>query len=288
MAQPGPGPTRNPDMPPLHRFSVGDSVSQTLRLSLRFFPAFFLIMLVLHSPAKIATYVFFDELVQVELQSSEFASFGVSEPVAPIYETLSWGIDAWEYIAGLLAAGIFSHIVIRHLHHKRSSFGETVRVALTRFFPLLVAALFAGLLISGSVFSIALLGTFIHWSVALVCAPVVVILFVASSVTPAAVVVEKAGPIAAIRRSFALTRRHRLPVFGCWITVLFLMLLLSIPCGAILGFTIGIEGRAGALALGLFSQGVLIPVWVCPVVIYHGLLVAKEGASAQQLVSVFE
>lgn len=275
-------------MPPPPRFSVGDSVSRTLQLSLRFFPAFFLIMLVLHAPALIATYAFFDELAQVEIQSEDFLMMAGVEPVDPIYETLSWGVDVWGLVAGAIAAGVFAHIVLQHLQGRRLRWGGTIHLAVARFFPMLFTTILIGLLFLGILFPFGMLVTVVHWSILLLALPVVVILAVAICVAPAVVVAEKAGPTTAIRRSFALTRRHRLPVLGCWITVVFLTTMLAIPFGVVLALTVGPEGREGTLANGLVEQALSVPIWVCPVVIYHGLLRAKEGASAQQLVSVFE
>jgi len=129
-----------------------------------------------------------------------------------------------------------------------------------------------GVLFGFLAFVLLILGLSYPWTT-LVCA------------VPAAVV-EHAGPVEAIRRSFELTKGDRLTVFG----VLFLVSIL-------VGLIVGVLGEIVALFVseryvGFASQLVQAPFQaitaVLAAVIYHDLRVAREGIGTDELAKIFE
>jgi membrane-anchored glycerophosphoryl diester phosphodiesterase (GDPDase) len=103
-----------------------------------------------------------------------------------------------------------------------------------------------------------------------------------------AVVIERTGPIDAIRRSWELTRGNRFTICGAWFAlgaVLFgANLMLQLPM-MLFG---KIVGPLAALALvPLYFLLVSLPI-LLPAVTYHELRAAKEGVAIEELVKVFE
>jgi hypothetical protein len=99
-----------------------------------------------------------------------------------------------------------------------------------------------------------------------------------------AVVIERIGPIQALRRSWALTRDRRLTIFVAWL-VLWVVL-----------FGANVVMQVGTALLGPFAAFLLLPVQLflmslpvlLPGVAYHDLRAEKEGTATEELARVFE
>jgi|HubBroStandDraft_1064217.scaffolds.fasta_scaffold01910_13 hypothetical protein len=110
-----------------------------------------------------------------------------------------------------------------------------------------------------------------------------IVIAVRASVAIPACMIEDLGPVAAIRRSDALTRGHRWQVFGLY--------LIPFVVTAIAAAVIGALSATSALAnLIEFVLNVLATSYgaVLGIVIYHDLRVAGEGVGTDRIAAVFD
>jgi hypothetical protein len=104
------------------------------------------------------------------------------------------------------------------------------------------------------------------------------------SVALPAVVIERIGPIVALRRSWTLTRGHRFTIFVA-----------ALVLGLVI-FGANLATQVGMTLLGPLAVLVLLPVQLVlvslpvllPAVAYHDLRAAKEGTPTEELARVFE
>src|SRR5580658_2615793 len=148
--------------------------------------------------------------------------------------------------------------------------GDSLALALRRFFPILGALLCMGFLI--------MLGF-----VALVVPGIIAATMFA--VTVPAWVVERLGPFRSIGRSRHLTKGHRWRILGIGLLVLVASIVVA---GVAAAFGFGLGAAGGALirfvlqsVLGAFTS-------VVGVVMYHDLRVAREGLDTDRIAAVFD
>jgi hypothetical protein len=179
---------------------------------------------------------------------------------------------------------------------------ESLGVGLRRFFPILGLAIVAALAmvayLIGVVAAVATLGNLVHSPGLTVLAsfaamiPAVMLYLMWFVATPACVV-ERQGPIRSLGRSRALTKGHRLKLFGLTLLVLLPGLIIS---GVIAVVVIAL-GSAAAPGLGALVARIVSLIWnavwmafhaILGTVAYHDLRAAKEGLGPEQIATVFE
>ena len=149
--------------------------------------------------------------------------------------------------------------------------GESIKVGLRRFFPVLGVAICMPLLAALAAILLVFPGLM-----------VITMLFVA---VPACVV-ERLGPFKSMGRSAWLTRGHRWKIFGIWIAVLFVG-------GTAQSILNGVARAAGGVIIGIVVSelcGAVLGAFnaILAVVTYHDLRVAKEGVDTHQIAAVFD
>jgi MFS family permease len=146
----------------------------------------------------------------------------------------------------------------------------SLKVGLSRFFPVIGVALLVGLL-TGLSFILLVFPAFIVMSMLFVAMP--------------ACIVERLGPVKSLGRSSILTKGLRWKVFGLWLV----MFLVTAVGGGMLG---GIGYATGPIVGGLLKLvwGSLAGAFnaIMVVVAYHDLRVVKEGVDTDQIASVFD
>lgn len=181
-------------------------------------------------------------------------------------------LPAMTLVIGLLLVvqmGALTHGALQHLADRPVRFGAMLGAGLRRALPVVATGFLA------------------YWTVAVGLVLLVVPgIFVATALSVAvpAVVVERIGPMQALRRSWELTRDHRLTVF------LAALVLAVVVFGANAGgqAATALLGPAGLLlALPLQVLVLSLPV-LLPAVAYHDLRVQKEGIDTSELAKVFE
>jgi hypothetical protein len=151
------------------------------------------------------------------------------------------------------------------------SFGESLKVGLARFFPVVLLALLMGLLF--------MLGFM------LLIVPGLILITMWFVSTPACVV-ERTGPWTSLKRSAALTKGHRWKIFG----LMFLMIIVSLIVAGLLQVVLPQFGSTILVMLGTLLWGALWTAYysIAVVMSYHDLRVAKEGIDIEQIASVFD
>jgi hypothetical protein len=175
-------------------------------------------------------------------------------------------------VAMVVQMGALTYGAFQHLAGRPVRFGPMLAAGLRRALPLIGVGIVAGAMVVIGFLLLVVPGIIVGCAV---------------GVAIPAVVVEKIGPIAAIRRSFGLTRGHRLTFFAAS----FVLGLAVSAANTAMQLAVVLLGELGAVA-ALFG-GVLyllvaaLPM-LLPAVAYHELRAAKEGIVTQELVKVFE
>lgn len=221
-------------------------------------------------------------LVSVLLLGNLLSSFEVLESASPSSENLigafaSFGVFASvagvvSGVALLLLQGILVIPIARAVINQKTSFGQAWRLARGRILPLLgfgLLAFFAGLvgfglLVAISAIAIAGLQEYSAWLIvplALGAVGALVWVSVKLVVAPAALMLERQGPLGAIKRSWLLTRRTWWRTFGIvLLTTLIVSIITSVistPLTFALTLLFGFSASASATADALDSLPLL-------------------------------
>jgi hypothetical protein len=108
-------------------------------------------------------------------------------------------------------------------------------------------------------------------------------------VTIPVAVVERNGVGAAFSRSRELTSGHRWSIFGLFVVIAVLAIVVQVVMGMIFGFagaqTVSVLGTWLTQLVSMVVSG----LWACLVVVsYHDLRVIKEGVGTEQIAQVFD
>jgi uncharacterized membrane protein len=123
-----------------------------------------------------------------------------------------------------------------------------------------------------------------------------IMLFIRWSAALPACVVEGLGPLASMKRSAELTKGNRWKIFGMYVLVWLVGIVLIAIIGGIIFGLIGAASVAGlsrgfgvGSVISLVLSAVLTAyVNVLLVMVYHDLRVAKEGVDTEQIAAVFD
>jgi hypothetical protein len=198
-----------------------------------------------------------------------------SEKTAALAASGNGGWIALGFIATLVLNVLSQAIVLygafEDMRGLPVNLGESIKVGLRRFFPVLGVAICMPLLAGLAAILLLFPGLM-----------VMTMLFVS---VPACVV-ERLGPFKSMGRSAWLTKGHRWKIFGIWIAVLFVG-------GTAQSILNGVARAAGGVVIGLVVSvlcGAILGAFnaILAVVAYHDLRVAKEGVDTDQIAAVFD
>ena len=242
-------------------FRVGRVIGRAATILSQHFVIFFPVAVVAAAPQVL--------LVQRSLEAMASRTVG---PDAFIETFIMIGVGM--VLAGVLALltqAVMLHAAFQAMRHRPVSFGDSLRVGLSRVLPIL------GL---GIVMFVLLLLGFI----ALVI-PMFILLTMWWVATPACVV-ERTGPWTSLKRSAELTKGHRWKVFG----VMFLLAIINSIASGILDIVFGLIGNDVVTILGRLIVAALYTAYgaIAVVMAYHDLRVAKEGIDIEQIAAVFD
>jgi uncharacterized membrane protein len=205
-----------------------------------------------------------------------------------------------------LSQAILLHAAFQNMSGRPVSLGESAKVGLRRFLPVVAVAITAALALIaylvGMSMAVAALGQAIK-------SPAFTVLAILAGMIPAATlyltwfvaipacVIERLGPIRSLGRSRALTKGHRWKIFGLTLLILIPALIVA----ALVGVALVAFRATGPLAFNAAIASVLgwiisltfNAMWIAfyttlAVVTYHDLRVAREGVGTDQIVAVFE
>ena len=246
----------------LRPLSVGEIIDAAFQVYRRHFGALATIVLVCSG---------LPTLIQVYMR----ASGGIHWILSMVYVLLA-------VVLGLIATGATVFVVSESYLGR----GITAREALARATPFVVPLILASLAM-GIVIFIGLLLILIPGIIA-ICG---------LAVTVPALVVESLSPTAAMGRSWALTRTHRLRMLGLFVVV---FILLVIPYLAVMGLFSLVAALASAtgassailvvgIVIAAIAQLLISPLYQAALVIaYYDLRVRKEGFDLELLASTLQ
>jgi glycerophosphoryl diester phosphodiesterase family protein len=202
-----------------------------------------------------------------------FLQFGVdnsaAEPSLESALTVLLSI-VFSLLLNTVGFAVIIHIAFQYLRGQPASLADALPKGLARMFPLIGAALLLSLGVVLGTLLLIIPGIMlaIRWFLAMpVC------------------VLERAGPVASLRRSAELTKGHRWGLFGIFVVVLVV--------NGVIGALVGLLVSSAGLMVGVLAQFVWAAIWTAYfdsvwVMMYHDLRVAKEGVSADQIAAVFD
>lgn len=176
-----------------------------------------------------------------------------------------WGL------AYMVAQAVVLYGTFQDMRGRPANFGEAIGRGFARFFPILGLAICTMLAVMGGLLLLVVPG---------------IMFALMFYVALPALVVERLGPIASMKRSIALTKGHRWKLLG----IALLIGLLSAVGSTVVTTILTVVAGTKAMLIGRFvwesTVGALGAVIVA--VIYHDLRVAREGIDVERMAAVFD
>lgn len=275
------------------KLPIGESLSEGLTIFFRNFPAFLITALLIYLPILVisliagadvtgATYIMMTEnpMAEVYLAGGAIAGLAVLGSVIMLF-------------LPLILAGASTFGVAQHYRGERPQVGAMVRRGLGRAFHIFLITLITLLILAVPTIPVALvvgLGSGVLIAIVGVIAFVVgAYLFLGLVTAVPVTVVERLGPIASVKRSFALVRGNRWRVLGFFVLAVIAIMVAQLVVSAIAGLLVAAGGGLLAGILGWIISGLVGGLYAALVAtLYFRLRNAKEGRSLSDLVSVFE
>ena len=121
-----------------------------------------------------------------------------------------------------------------------------------------------------------------------------IILALRWAVAVPACVVENKGPLESMRRSAELTKGHRWKIFGIWVLIAIVAVVVLIIAGTLAGLGVvaapqGLGRVVIAAVISLILTAIVTAYsYVLNTMIYHDLRTVKEGVGTEEIAAVFD
>ncbi|WP_296744906.1 hypothetical protein [Mesorhizobium sp.] len=221
------------------------------------------------------------------MERSAMASYGIISLIAALVI----------FMLAFLAQAALVRATVEDLNGKRPAVGDCVQVALRSFLPALGigVVVFLAMVLAGFVMvMIASLIPFIGWLIGLAILIAAAIWVLSISVAIPVVVQERDGVFGSISRSRALTKGSRWSIFGLFLIIGVIAVVIqggfSLLFGLVVASTGGISATGvavGAIGSSLVSTIFSTVVSVAIAVTYVELRQVKEGTSVEGLAEIF-
>jgi hypothetical protein len=256
--------------PQLRPLSIGEMLDAGFKLFRHRFGTLMVCVLVPVVPLSILSTIIVGSVDDAAFDVNAPASDSSSVDVANLIDNLLSGAAA-----AIAIAACFKVISSAYLG-ERADAGTSLRYGLSRLLPLVVAYFAMSICVGIGLVLLLVPGIF---------------LAVKWSMTFPAIVAERAGPFAALRRSWELTRGHWWRTFGTLLVVVLISFVLSIAIlvgfGAAVATSDSISELAFAVlltAVTIIVLAILYPLTAAVVtVLYYDLRVRNEGFDLQLL-----
>lgn len=256
--------------PQLRPLSIGEMLDAGFKLFRHRFGTLMVCVLVPVVPLSILSTIIVGSVDDTAFDVNAPASDSSSVDVANLIDNLLSGAAA-----AIAIAACFKVISSAYLG-ERADAGTSLRYGLSRLLPLVVAYFAMSICVGIGIVLLLVPGIF---------------LAVKWSMTFPAIVAERAGPFAAMRRSWELTRGHWWRTFGTLLVVVLISFVLSIAIlvgfGAAVATSDSISELAFAVlltAVTIIVLAILYPLTAAVVtVLYYDLRVRNEGFDLQLL-----
>jgi hypothetical protein len=265
-----PPPPAAPLAPLERRFTVGGLVGRTMEVWWRHLLPFTFMSVIAYTPIAAAFVVAgtaFEEGAQGPPRG--LARIGLAFAAAWV-ATIALAV---------VQAGAVTFGTVRYLGKERAGLGEMLSVGLRRGLPVVAAGFLVWLAVLGGTLLLVVPG---------------VVVMVATSVAVPAAVVERPGAVGAFRRSLALTRGSRWPLFAAGLVLVLIVWVLAaivqVAATVLASLLLPAEhALAAALVLSQVGNALFSAIPTVGIsVAYHDLRVAKEGVDTGALARVFE
>lgn len=251
-------------------FTVGGLISKTVSVWWRHVLAFTALSAVVYAPFAVTFGFFYASILWTRSPNPDgFAKLGLAVV----------GVWLLTIVLAVIQAGAVTYGTVRHLSGERARLGDMLRTGLRRGLPVVGVGFVLWLMVVGGFILLVVPG---------------LMLLVASCVSVPAAVVERPGVIGAIRRSFALTRGRRWPLFAAGFAILVIVWVLAavVQVGATVVSTLVLPPQKAAVGVLVASQLGNVLFSALPLigisVAYHELRAEKEGVDTSALARVFE
>jgi len=256
--------------PQLRPLSVGEMLDAGFRLFRHRFGTLVLCVLVPIVPLTI--------LGTIITASTDEAAFDVNAPASDSGTAIAGaivGAFVQSIGAALAVAACFKVISAAYLG-ERSSAGDSLRYALSRFLPLIVTYILVVLITIPGFILLLIPGI---WLMVKLC------------IAFPAVIFERANPFKAIARSWSLTRGNWWRIFGALFVVFLIALVVNFALTAVLGGIAASSDTISEVAFAVLATIITLltyvltyPLWAAVLtVIYYDLRVRNEGFDLQLL-----
>jgi hypothetical protein len=234
-------------------FRIGRVLSRAWSVLSRNFPVFFAVTALAAAP-QAATNTIGDPFRLVTLGDFQLEGFGTF----------------FGMVLGMLSQAVVLYGAFQDMRGKPVSLGESMRVGLRRFLPVVGVAI--------SVTLLGIIGFILFVVPGLMC-------FTMCFVAMSACVVEKRGVFSSIGRSAQLTLGSGWRIFG----IILLWYVTDAIADSVIDPLNAFAGGMPAFVAHVIWSGVWGAFYaICAVVAYHDLRVAKEGVDTEQIAAVFE
>lgn len=234
---------------------------------------------------------------------SRFASLGTAglagmeQSALASYGTISLIATFIIFVLAFLAQAAVVRATVEDLNGKRPAVGDCIQVALRSFLPAVGIGIIAVLAMAVAGGVMGLLGaliSFVGWLIGLAIFIAAAIWVLSISVAIPVVVQERQGVFGSIARSRALTKGSRWPVFGLFLAIGIIAMVIQLGFSLLFGLTVASAGGissvgavVGAVGSSLVSSIFSTVFAVAIAVTYVELRQVKEGTSVDQLAEIF-
>jgi hypothetical protein len=236
-------------------FRVGRVLSRTASVLSRHFLIFFVVTAVANLPVLLLTQAATAAAVNAPGQSLALLSIGVLLMIVLAY----------------VSQAVILHAAFQDMRNRPVNLGESLRVGLARFLPIVVLAIILAFLVGLASLLLLIPGLIL-----------ITMWFVGTPVC----VVERRGPWASLKRSAELTKGHRWKIFGLMI----LLIIISAIVSPLIELALG---PVGSVILTFLVTLIWTATWgayyaIAVAVTYHDLRAAKEGIHIEEIAAVFD
>jgi hypothetical protein len=247
-------------------FRIGEVIGKGFQVLFRNFGAFAVISLLVTLPALLFELAVMDDMAALETASPEQAHAAAGNVL--LYSFVAIVIQV---IAGGIAAGALTYGALQDLRGRKAGFGECLGRGLALILPVLGVSIVAGLGMA-----IGFLFFFIPG----------IILAVMWWVAVPAMVVERPGVFASLKRSAALTKGSRWRIFGLMLIVGGVVILIPFLVEFLIATALGMA--ISTFLSWLVNAFITSFSAVLAAVGYYHLRTVREGVEIDEIAKVFD
>lgn len=278
----------------LEKFSIGRVFNNTFSVIGRSFGSLAVIVgLFTTLPALIYNYWNFSRLASFGVEGVA----GMEQAALANYGFVSMIAALVIFVLAFLAQAALVRATVESMNGKQPAVGDCIQIALRSLLPTfgIGIVVFLAMVVAGLIAAfIAALIPFLGWLIALAIIVATAMWVLSISVAIPVVVQEREGVFGSISRSRQLTKGSRWSIFGLFLIIGIMAVVIQGGFSLVIGFTVASAGgisssgaAAGAVASSLVSSVFSTLISVAIAVTYVELRQVKEGTGVDELAEIF-